>query len=487
MTGEYRIAKRGTLSGSRTISFTFDGRSYEGLEGDTLASALLANGVHLMGRSFKYHRPRGVLAAGVEEPNALVGITRNKARHVPNVRASVQELYDGLTATSQNRFPSLHFDIGAVNSLMSPFFPAGFYYKTFKWPAAAWDTLYEPFIRRAAGLGEAPTEADTDRYSNRFAHCDVLVIGGGAAGLMAAKMAADKGKSVVICDENPALGGWLLSDSDITIDGQTGPQWAAAMAADLAAHENVRVLTRTTGFGYFQQNMVALAERVTEHMAKPDSSLPRERLWQVRAGQVVIAQGAIERHMVFPDNDRPGITLAGAAQTWLNRYGVAVGKRVGVFTACDTAYQAAFDLAEEGIDIPLIADTRDSVSDDIRKQAEEFDIEILIGAQMTGTSGRAARELDDFEWRPGRRGRCHHRLRWLDTLSASLLAIARQAAMGCHDATLPPRPIAAEIASASEPATAQPISPPLSPRLQRPLAAKRRNSISPTMFQCPAA
>jgi len=388
VSGEYRIAKRGTLSGSRKLGFTFDGKSYEGLEGDTLASALLANGVHLMGRSFKYHRPRGVLSAGVEEPNALIGITRDKARHVPNVRASVQELYDGLTATSQNRFPSLHFDIGAVNSLMSPFFPAGFYYKTFKWPAAAWDKLYEPFIRRAAGLGEAPTEADPDRYSNRYAHCDVLVIGGGAAGLMAAKTAADKGKSVVICDENPALGGWLLSDSDVTINGQTGPQWAAAMAAELKAHENVRVLTRTTGFGYFQQNMVALSERVTEHISKPDPALPRERLWQVRASQVVIAQGAIERHMVFPDNDRPGICLAGAAQTWLNRYGVTVGKRVGVFTACDTAYQAAFDLAEEGVDIPLIADTRDSVSDGIRKQAEEFGIEILIGAQMTGTSGK---------------------------------------------------------------------------------------------------
>ncbi|MGI9356899.1 MAG: sarcosine oxidase subunit alpha family protein, partial [Rhizobiaceae bacterium] len=387
-TQPYRIAKRGHLSAARPVQFTFDGNFYTGLEGETLASALLANGVHLMGRSFKYHRPRGVLAAGVEEPNALVGITRDKARHTPNVRASVQELYDGLTATSQNRFPSLHFDIGAANSLMSPFFPAGFYYKTFKWPAAAWDRLYEPFIRRAAGLGDSPTEADPDRYANRFAHCDTLVVGGGAAGLMAAMTAADKGNSVIICDENPTLGGWLLSDTDVTIDGQPGIQWAAAVAAELAARDNVRVLTRTTGFGYFQQNMVALAERVTEHMANPDHDLPRERLWQVRAQQVVIAQGAIERHMVFPDNDRPGICLAGAAQTWLNQYGVAVGKRVGVFTACDTAYQAAFDLAEEGIDIPLIADTRDSVSGEILKQAEEFDIEILTGAQMTGTTGR---------------------------------------------------------------------------------------------------
>ncbi|MDD9910358.1 MAG: sarcosine oxidase subunit alpha [Ahrensia sp.] len=387
-TQPFRIAKRGALSAAREVQFTFDGRSYAGLEGETLASALLANGVHLMGRSFKYHRPRGVMAAGVEEPNALVGITRDNARHTPNVRASVQELYDGLTATSQNRFPTLNFDLGAFNSLMSTFFPAGFYYKTFKWPRSAWDKVYEPFIRRAAGLGTAPSEADPDRYANRFAHCDVLVIGGGASGMMAAKTAVDRGQSVILCDENPTLGGWLLSDTDVTIDGQPGVQWAATMATGLAAHDNVRLLTRTTGFGYFQQNMVALAERLTDHLATPGPALPRERLWQVRAKRVVLAQGAIERHMVFPDNDRPGIVLAGAAQTWLNRYGVSVGKRVGVFTACDTAYQAAFDLAEEGVDVPLIADTRPQVAEDILAQAEEFGIEIITDAQMTGTTGR---------------------------------------------------------------------------------------------------
>ncbi|MEM8749928.1 MAG: sarcosine oxidase subunit alpha [Pseudomonadota bacterium] len=383
----FRVKGRGALSRAGTIEFTFDGKTYQGLEGDTLASALLANGVHLMGRSFKYHRPRGVLAAGVEEPNALVGISRDKARHTPNVRASVQELYDGLAATSQNRFPSLNFDIGSVNSLMSPFFPAGFYYKTFKWPAKAWDKLYEPFIRRAAGLGDAPTESDPDRYANRYAHCDVLIIGGGAAGLLAAREAAKKKQSVILCDENPQMGGYLLSDSDVEIEGLSGPAWAASVVAELKKLDNVRLLTRTTGFGYFQQNMVGLVESVTDHLSTPPADLPRERMWQVRAKKVVIAQGAIERHMVFPGNDRPGIVLAGAAQTWLNRYGVTVGDRAGVFTACDTAYAAAFDLYEAGTEIAAIIDTRSQVGDDLLAQAKELGIEVFTGAAVAATTG----------------------------------------------------------------------------------------------------
>ncbi|MEE9314758.1 MAG: sarcosine oxidase subunit alpha [Rhizobiaceae bacterium] len=387
-TPDFRIKGRGSRLGAKPVRFTFDGKTYEGIEGDTLASALIANGVHLMGRSFKYHRPRGVIGAGVEEPNALMDISRDNARSQPNVRATVQEIYDGLKAKSQNRFPSLAFDVNAANGLISPILTAGFYYKTFKWPAAAWDKLYEPIIRKAAGLGVSPTEEDPDRYSNRFVHCDVMVIGGGAAGLMAAKTAANKKKSVIICDENPSMGGWLLSDTDIRIDGKSGAEWAADMVAELTAMPNVRLLTRTTGFGYFQQNMVALNEQVTDHLSRPDPDSPRERMWQVRAGKVIIAQGAIERHMVFPDNDRPGILLAGAAQTFLNKYSVAVGQNVGVYTACDTAYAAAFDLAEEGINIPVIVDHRDEVSEEIQKQADEFGIRIITGAHVSGTSGK---------------------------------------------------------------------------------------------------
>ncbi len=395
-TQPFRIAKRGSRIGTKPIRFSFDGKSYEGLEGDTLASALLANGVHLLGRSFKYHRPRGVLAAGVEEPNALMQISRDNARTTPNVRATVQEIHDGLIASSQNRFPSLTFDIGAINNVLSPFFAAGFYYKTFKWPAAAWDKLYEPFIRRAAGLGNAPAEADPDRYSNRFAHCDVLIIGGGAAGLMAAKVAADQKKSVILCDENPSMGGWMLSDTDIRIDGKTGADWAAAMVEELRAMDNVRLLTRTTGIGYFQQNMVVLNQRVTEHLAQPQQDLPRERMWQVRADNVILAQGAIERHMVFPDNDRPGILLAGAAQTFLNKYGVVVGQNVAVFTSCDTGYAAAFDLAEEGIDIPVIIEHRTDIDDELRQQADELGIRIVTGAAITATKGRL--RVNQISW-----------------------------------------------------------------------------------------
>ena len=384
----FRVAARGSRIGARPVTFTFDGKSITGLQGDTVASALLANGIHLMGRSFKYHRPRGALSAGAEEPNALIGVSRDNARSQPNIRATVQEIFDGAKIVSQNRYPSLALDIGSVNNLLSPFFSAGFYYKTFKWPKSAWDKLYEPFIRRAAGLGDAPTEEDPDRYSNRFAHCDVLVVGGGAAGLVAAKAAADQKLNVIICDENAQFGGWLLSDTDVQIGGKSGQQWAAELADKLKTMPNVRMLSRTTAFGYFQQNMLALAERVTDHLSKPDPDLPRERLWQVRAGKVIIAQGMIERHMVFDGNDKPGVMLAGAAQTYLNKFGTRVGNRVAVYTACDTAYAAAFDLAEEGTQIPVIVDHRDTVDEDIRRQCEELGIELITSGRVVKTSGR---------------------------------------------------------------------------------------------------
>src|SRR5690606_38853811 len=223
-----------------------------------------ANGVHLVGRSFKYHRPRGILSSGVEEPNALVGVERDAARTTPNVRATVQELYDGLQAVSQNRWPSLSFDVGAVNNLGSPFFSAGFYYKTFMWPKAAWKHLYEPFIRRAAGLGVAPEQPDPDHYAARYEHCDVLVVGGGVAGLTAALAAAESGARVVLVDEQPEFGGSLRFESQTRIDGQDGWDWAQSAVHRLAGMDNVRLLTRTTAFGYHAQNMVAMIERVTE-------------------------------------------------------------------------------------------------------------------------------------------------------------------------------------------------------------------------------
>ncbi len=403
MSGANRIAGHGGLTSAKTINFTFDGVAYEGLEGDTLASALLANGIHLVGRSFKYHRPRGIISSGSEEPNAIMGISRDAARMQPNVRAPVQELYDGLQAVSQNRWPSLSFDVGAINDYLSAFFPAGFYYKTFKWPAKAWDALYEPVIRRAAGLGVAPDLADPDHYSNRFVHADLLIIGGGIAGLSAAIVAAKSGKSIILCDENPKFGGGLLSQSGFQIDGASGAEWAEATIAELRQCENVRLLNRTTGFGYFNHNMVALNERVTDHLANPGTELPRERMWQVRAKKVIIATGAIERPMVFADNDRPGIMQASAAQNYLNRYGVAVGAKIGVYTSCDSAYAAAFDLKRAGIDIPALVDSRESVDATLLDAAKELNIPVMVNHWISSTAGRLRVNSMTVESSAGRR------------------------------------------------------------------------------------
>ena len=402
MSGANRIAGAGRLVPAKTLRFSFDGRLYDGLEGDTLASALLAHGVHLMGRSFKYHRPRGVLGAGAEEPNALVGVERDRARRQPNVRATVQEVFEGLTATSQNRWPSLAFDVGAVNDLVSPLFPAGFYYKTFMWPKAAWQKLYEPVIRRAAGLGVAPDESDTDHYSNRYVHADVLVVGGGVAGLAAARAAAESGASVILCDEQAHLGGALAFETNVRIDGQAGFDWAAGAVARLAAMDNVRVLNRTTAFGYYAQNMVALVERVTDHLANPDPDLPRERLWQVRAKRVILATGAIERHMVFANNDRPGIMLSSAARTYLNHYGVAVGSKVGVYTAHDSAYEAAFDLKRSGVAVETIVDTRDAPGEGLLSTAADLGLQVLTGHSVVDAKG--ARRITAMSVRPNTGG-----------------------------------------------------------------------------------
>jgi sarcosine oxidase subunit alpha len=388
MSQSYRIAGAGRLTPARTARFTFDGKPYTGVAGDTLASALLANGVHLFGRSFKYHRPRGVLGAGSEEPNALVTVSRDAARKTPNVRATVQELYDGLDAISQNRWPSLSFDVGAVNDLGSPFFSAGFYYKTFMWPKAAWKALYEPVIRAAAGLGVAPDQPDPDHYASRFAHCEVLVIGAGAAGLAAALAAAESGVRVILCDERAEVGGALHFEKGAAIDGEDGWSWAQKTAARLAAMDNVRVLTRTTAFGYYAQNFVGLAERVTDHLSSPGHDLPRERLWQVRARRVILATGAIERHMVFADNDRPGIMLASAGRTFLNHYGVAVGRKVGVYTSNDSAYGAAIDLKKAGVDVAAIVDLRDNPTGKAVDEARALGIEINHGRAVVSVGGR---------------------------------------------------------------------------------------------------
>jgi sarcosine oxidase subunit alpha len=354
----FRTAAGGRVDRAQPLAFTFDGQRYEGLAGDTLASALLANGVHLVGRSFKYHRPRGILTAGAEEPSALVTVRRDAARETPNLRATQVDLYEGLTAESQNRWPSLAFDVGRVSDFLSPLFPAGFYYKTFKWPRSGWAALYEPLIRRAAGLGRAPAQADPDRYAQRFAHCDVLVVGAGPAGLAAALAAAETGARVMICDEQAEFGGSLLDGDAARIDGETEADWAAWAVASLAATPRVTLLPRTTAFGYFPHNSLGLVERLTDHLADAPAGAVRERLWQVRAREVVLATGAIEQPLVFPGNDLPGVMLAGAARTYLNRYGVRAGTRAVVVTANDSAAGAARDLEAAGVEVATIADLR---------------------------------------------------------------------------------------------------------------------------------
>jgi sarcosine oxidase subunit alpha len=382
----------GRVDRTHTVTFTFDGRPLTGFAGDTLASALLRNGIHLVGRSFKYHRPRGILAAGAEEPNALVAVRRDDARYTPNLRATQVELYEGLEAHSQNRWPSLAFDIGGFNNILSPFIPAGFYYKTFMWPAGAWKSLYEPRIREAAGLGKSPTLADPDRYTNRFAHCDVLVVGGGPAGLSAALAAAAAGGRVIVCDEQAEFGGSLLSEPAGTrgepIEGMAPSAWVARAVETLTRNPRVTLLSRTTAFGYFPHNMVALNQRLTDHIEEPHPESPRERQWQVRAREVVLATGAIERPMVFPGNDRPGIMLASAARTYVNRYGAVPGSRAVVITGCDEAYRAALDLHEAGVYIALIADLREHVEGPLANAARHEGLPIQTGTSAIGTTGR---------------------------------------------------------------------------------------------------
>ncbi len=406
MTQAFRVEGGASLDRARPVSFTFDGVAYGGYEGDTLASALLANGVRLVGRSYKYHRPRGILSAGAEEPNALVGVSRGPGRFTPNLRATQVELADGLVATSQNRWPSLAFDVGAINDVFAPLYGAGFYYKTFMGPDLfgknwAWKNLYEPVVRLAAGLGAAPKEPDPDRYVRYFDHCDVLIVGAGPAGLAAALAATASGATVVVCDENPAPGGSLLAETRASIGGMAAGEWLVDALGALAAAPNLRLMPRAQGFGYYAQNFVALNERlaVPDYIADPE--LPRERLWQMRAREVVLATGAIERPLVFADNDRPGIMLADAARRYLVQYGVKVGERVVVVTAHDSAYRAALELQGAGVQVELIADMRDDASGPLPAAARAAGLSVAIKASVHEVVGRQRLEAVRLAAHPG--------------------------------------------------------------------------------------
>ncbi len=392
MSQSHRKSSGGFINRKLPINFSFNGNAYQGYAGDTLASALLANGVHFIGRSFKYHRPRGVFAIGSEEPNALVQLERG-AYTEPNTRASQVELYEGLSASSQNCWPSLNFDMLAVNDKLSAFLKAGFYYKTFMSPRWLWPG-YEKMIRKAAGMGDSPVQADPDHYQQKHEHCDVLVVGAGPAGLIAAHTAASSGARVIFVEEAAEVGGWLRRDK-MQLKNKAALDWFTPIIAALKDRPNVLMLTRTTAFGYYDHNLVACLERLSDHINSQAGSvdgMPRQRLWRIRAKQVILATGAIERPLTFANNDLPGIMLAGAARGYLNQFAVKVGRRAVILTNNDSAYHSAIDLHDGGVKIECIIDLRLMLVPDsaLVRAVSERNIQVIKNSTITHAYGKKA-------------------------------------------------------------------------------------------------
>ena len=384
-----RINSSNFIDETTRVSFKFDGKTYYGFKGDTLASALIANGIHLVARSFKYHRPRGIMTAGSEEPNAIVQINGNTAYTEPNVRATEIEIYDGLEASSQNCWPNVNFDIGGINNILSPLLPAGFYYKTFMWPASFWEK-YEYFIRKSAGLGKSPTKPDPDLYEHKYIHCDVLVIGGGISGIMAAKTAAENNYKTLLLDEKPHLGGTTIYQSSEfnKINNQYSSKWLENEISKLKNIKNLEIKTRTSVAAYHGYNFLLARENLTDHLPlnkKKDKI--RQRLLKIRAKKVIAATGSIERPLIFNNNDRPGIILSSAIKKYSDYYGVVCGKENILFTNNDSAYETAISLFNKGIKINAIIDIREKVNSEITNHAEKIGIKVYNSYTIVDTSG----------------------------------------------------------------------------------------------------
>ncbi|MEM1234605.1 MAG: sarcosine oxidase subunit alpha family protein [Pseudomonadota bacterium] len=379
-----RLSTGGRLiNRAKPVSFSFNGKRLKGVQGDTLASALLANDQMLMGRSFKYHRPRSVVTADASEPNALFNLGR-EGGFEPNARGTVTELYEGLKAESQNHFPSLEFDVGAINAKLSRFLPAGFYYKMFIHPRPFWKHIYEPFIRQSAGLGRAPKARDDSTYEHFYAFCDVLIAGGGVAGLQAAKTAGEAGLSVIVFEQTAQWGGRAPVDGG-EIDGLSPDLWVERTLAELDAMPNVRRRARTLAAGVYDHGYVLGYEQVSDHAPSPDG--PRHRLWRVRARRVIAATGAIERPLSFAGNDVPGVVLASAARDYAVNWGVSLGDRTVIVTNNDDAYRTALCLHDHGLAVPAVVDARRNGGGALARRAEEAGLRIITGAGIAKVLG----------------------------------------------------------------------------------------------------